>query len=165
MIQTMPLFISEKIEEEDYEPLFAIQFKAFVNEPALRAVYPGGLDPSSRAHNVARFKAALGFTRPNVRVAKVTDNETGQICAFATMPTYDENPLSGSEDSDIHFPHVDRKLRSSLEWIFNTKNDRRRYFKELQRPGSYCCRSNAHLRDPLFVMAYVDLGCMQICKP
>ena len=135
----MPFSVSTKIEEDDFDPLFVIQFKAFFNEPALRALYPGGLDASARSQNVARFKASLGWTKPNVAVAKVVDDDTGQICAFATMPTYDHNPFAASEDSDIHFPQVDEKIRKSVEWMFNTKNNRRRDFEALQVPGPYCC--------------------------
>lgn len=135
----MTLVVSEQIEEQDYDALFLIQYQAFINEPAFVALYPGGLDLSTRAHNTARFKASLGWTDPQVAAAKVVDNQTGQICAFATMRTYDRNPFFGAKASDIHFPHVEEEKMAWLEWLFNTKNNRRREFKELQRPGSYCC--------------------------
>ncbi|KAL8830369.1 MAG: hypothetical protein Q9191_001479 [Dirinaria sp. TL-2023a] len=134
----MSFSLSETIEVEDFEPLFLIQYKAFVNEPVLRELYPGGLEDSARSQNVARFKVSLGWTRPDVKVAKVVDDDTGQICAFATMPMFDGNPLTGAKDSEIRFPHVDSEYRPFVEWFFNTKNNRRRGFRELQLPGPYC---------------------------
>ena len=135
----MPLIVVDKIEEEDYDSLFSIQYQAFIAEPAITALYPGGLDASARSQNTAGFKAGLGWTDPQVAAAKVCDSSTGQICAFAIMRIYDKNPFSSAEDSDIHFPHVDTEKRAWLEWLFNTKNDRRRGFKELQVPGAYSC--------------------------
>ncbi len=136
----MPFVVTELIEDEDYDPLFQIQYKAFINEPAFVALYPGGLDPSARSQNTARFRASLGFSDPQVAVAKVYDDQNGQICAFATMRIFGGNPFSGAKDSDVKFPHVDGDKKVWLEWLFNTKNDRRRKFKELQVPGSYCCK-------------------------
>ncbi|MCJ1458963.1 hypothetical protein MMC28_009340 [Mycoblastus sanguinarius] len=134
----MPFSLSEEILEENFDQLFVIQYKAISKDPVLKALFPGGLDPSARSQNIAGFKASLGWTRPHVAAAKVVDDVTGQICAFATMPMYDDNPFSGSKDSDIHLPQVDEKIRPFMEWLFNTKNSRRRDFKDLQVPGSYC---------------------------
>ena len=133
------LTVSEDIADEDYESLFAIQYKAFLDEPALKAFYPGGLKDHARSKNVARFIKALGWKESIVEAAKVVNVETGDICAFATMRVYDENPFSGAKDSDFRFPEVDKALRSAVEWFFNTKNDRRRGFEALQIPGPYCC--------------------------
>ena len=137
----MSFSISEKRAEEDFDPLFVIQYKAFFAEFALREVYRSGLEPCARSQNVTRFKAALVWVKPNVKVAKVVDGDTGQICAFATMPVYDGNPFPSSEESDIHFPQVEEKARAFLEWIRNTKNNRRRRFKGLQITGYYCSKS------------------------
>ena len=133
------LTVSEDIADEDYDSLFAIQYKAFSNEPVIKACYPGGLEDEARSKNVARFIKALGWKESSVAAAKVVDVETGDICAFATMRLYDENPFFGAKDSDFRFPEVDEALRSAVEWFFNTKNDRRRKFEALQVPGSYCC--------------------------
>lgn len=130
--------VSEDIADEDFDSLFAIQYKAFSNQPVLTACYPGGLDDPARSKNVARFIKVLGWKDSSVAAAKVTDDETGEICAFATMRFYDENPFSGGKDSNVHFPQVDEGIRSAVEWTFNTKNDRRRGFEALQVPGSYC---------------------------
>lgn len=137
----MPLVVSEKIAEKDYDPLFVINYKAFSEEPALLALFPGGLTSSARQENVAGFKASLGWEDPHVAAAKVVDDQTGQICAFATMRLYKENPFSGSKNAEVHLLHVDEKNRAHLEWLFSKKNDRRREIKELQVPGSYECES------------------------
>lgn len=135
----MPFILSEDIADEDYDPLFAIQYTAFSNQPALKACYPGGLDDAARSENVARFVNVLGWKESNVAAAKVVDDETGEICAFATMRLCDENPFSGAKESDIRLPQLDQGMRSAVEWTFNAKNDRRREFEALQVPGSYCC--------------------------
>lgn len=135
----MPLIVSEEIAEVDFDSLLAIQYKAFSDQPALRACYPGGLSQPARSENVARFITLLGWRESNVAAAKVVDDETGEICAFATMRVYDESPFSGVRDSDIHLPHVDEEFRPAVEWTFNTKNNRRKSFAALQVPGSYCC--------------------------
>ena len=135
----MALMVSEDIADEDFNSLFAIQYKAFSNQPAIRACYPGGLEDHARSTNVARFIKALGWKESNVAAAKVVDCETREICAFATMRIYDGNPFSDADDSDVRLPQVDEVLRSAVEWCFNAKNDRRREFEALQVPGSYCC--------------------------
>lgn len=134
----MPFIISENIADEDFESLFAIQYKAFSNQPALKACYPGGHDEPAHSANVARFIKVLGWKDSNVAAAKVVDEETGEICAFATMRVYDENPFPGAKDSEIHLPQVDAGIRRAVEWTFNTKNNRRRGFEALQLPGPYC---------------------------
>ena len=136
----MPFTVSEDITDEDFDPLFAIQYKAFSKQPAIQALYPGGLTEPARSKNIARFITALGWKDPNVMAAKVVDDITGQICAFATMRVYDENPFAGAKPDEIRFPQIDDKgLRSAVEWVFNAKNNRRRDFEALQVPGSYCC--------------------------
>ena len=135
----MALMVSEDIADEDFGSLFAIQYKAFSNQPAIRALYPGGLEDHARSMNVTRFIKALGWKESNVAVAKVVDGETGEICAFATMRVYDENPFSEAEESDVRLPQIDGAFRSAVEWVFNAKNNRRREFEALQVPGPYCC--------------------------
>ena len=133
------LAVSEDIADEDYDSLFTIQYKAFLDEPAVKAFYPGGLEDHARSKNAARFIKALGWEESSVAACRVVNVETGDICAFATMRAYDENPFSGAENSDFCFPEVDEAIRSAVEWFFNTKKDRRRGFEALQVPGSYCC--------------------------
>ena len=53
------------------------------------------------------------------------------------MRMFDQNPFFPAEDSDVHFPFADH--REWVEWLFNSKNDRRRGVKELQVSGSYGC--------------------------
>ena len=133
----MSLIVSEKIEETDFDRLFVIDYEAFSDEPALLAFSPGGLDPSVRVQNVAGFKAGLGFGKAGTVAAKVIDTKTGQIIAFATMRMFDQNPFLPAEDSDLQFPFADH--REWVEWLFNSKNDRRREVKEVQVQGSYGC--------------------------
>lgn len=135
----MPLIVSEEIADEDFDSLFAIQYKAFSDQPALKACYPGGLSEPARSKNVARFIQLLGWRESNVAAAKVVDDETGEICAFATLRVCGENPFSGAGHSNVHLPHLDGEIRSAVEWTFNTKNSRRRGFEALQVPGPYCC--------------------------
>lgn len=135
----MPLVVSEDIRDEDYDSLFVIQYKAFSSDSALRALYPGGLDSASRASNISGFIAGLGWKESNVTAAKVVDTNNGEICAFATMRVYDENPFLNAAEGAIRFPHVDNSMRDAVEWTFNTKDDRRTKFEALQAPGRYCC--------------------------
>lgn len=135
-----PFIVSEDITDEDFDSLFRIQDLAFSNQPAIKALYPGGLAEATRSENVARFIKILRWRDTNTVAAKVIDNGTKEICAFATMRIYDDNPFCNAEDSAIRFPQIDGKLRSAVEWTFNTKNDRRRGFEALQVPGSYCCK-------------------------
>ena len=135
----MPLIVSEDIADEDFDSLFAIQYKAFSNQPVLKACYPGGLSEPARSENVARFIKLLGWRESNVAAAKVVDDGTGEICAFATMRVCDNNPFSDARNSNILLPQVEEEFRSAVEWAFNTKNNRRRGFEALQVPGSYCC--------------------------
>ncbi|MCJ1382386.1 hypothetical protein MMC17_005499 [Xylographa soralifera] len=136
----MPLILSQTIEEKDYDALFTINYRAFADEPVLLALYPGGLDPSARAANLAGFKSGLGWTDPSVAAAKVIDNRTGQICAFATMRIYTQNPFLSTKDCDIQLPHVDAAQRPFLEWFFTTKSNRRRCIAALQVQTSYGCK-------------------------
>ena len=135
----MPFIVREDITDEDFDSLFRIQHLAFSNQPAIQAFYPGGLAEATRSENVARFIEILGWRDTNTAAAKVIDDETKEICAFAIMRIYDDNPFCEAKDSDIRFPQIDGELRSAVEWTFNFKNDRRRGFEALQVPGPYCC--------------------------
>ncbi|MCJ1381933.1 hypothetical protein MMC17_005045 [Xylographa soralifera] len=135
----MPVFLSENIEEEDYDSLFEINYKAFHAEPILLALFPGGLEPSTCAVNVACFRTFVGGMEPHVAKAKVID-EDGRICAFATMQVHDENPFFGAEvkESAVHLPHIqENQKRLFLEWFIETKNIRRKQIIGLQVAGSY----------------------------
>ena len=145
----MPFTVSEHISEQDFNPLFIINYKAFSDEPALLALFPGGLDPTVRAQNVAGFKAGLGFGEAGVMAAKVTDTQTGQLVAFATLRIFDRNPFFPAEDGDVHLPFADH--REWVEWVFNTKSDRRRGMRELQVPGPYGCACPSPPEPPLIL--------------
>lgn len=135
----MRFIVSEDIADEDFGLLFAIQFKASSNQPAMIAFYPRGLVEPARSENVTRIIKGLGWKEPDLAAAKVVDEETGEICAFATMRIYNEHPFSGARDSNICLPRVDEGIRSAVDWTFNTRNNRRRSFEALQAQGSYCC--------------------------
>lgn len=158
----MPFIVSEDISDDDFDALFAIQYKAFSNQPVLKACYPGGLEEPARRANVARFINVLGWKESNVAAAKVVDDETGEICAFATMRVCDENPFSGAKDSEIRLPHVDEGIRSAVEWVFNAKNDRRRGFEALQAPGSCCCEWQSDTG--VTAQGKNDAYCEQFCR-
>ena len=136
----MPLAVSEDIREEDYDSLFVIQYKSFAEEVVLSACYPGGLSDSARSDNVDRFVRVLGWKDTNVAKAKVIDEVTGDICAFATIRIYEDNPFLGKPKANHSMPQIDEPLRSAVEWVFNTKADRRREFEALQVPGPYGCK-------------------------
>ena len=133
----MPFIVSEDIGEQDYDRLFVINYEAFSEEPILLALFPGGLDPSVRAQNVASFKAGLGFADVNVKAAKVIDDQSSQIVAFATMRLFGSNPFYPAEDSHVQFPFAEEA--EWVEWFFNYKTDRRREIEKLTRPGAYGC--------------------------
>ena len=133
----MPFTVSESISDQDYDRLFVINYTAFSDEPALLALFPGGLDPSVRAQNVAGFKSRLSFEDPHLLAAKAIDKQTGEIVAFATMWMSDENPFNPGPDSNVHLPFAEADKREWVEWVFKTRNDRRRGIRELQVPGAY----------------------------
>ncbi|KAL8659036.1 MAG: hypothetical protein Q9202_007310 [Teloschistes flavicans] len=135
----MPLVLSEQIHDTDFEHLFAIQYNAFWKDPVIRAFYPGGLSDSARWDNVEIFIRTLGWRAHNVATAKVVDVQTGEICAFATMRMFDENPFTFAQPPHFEFPHIDEALRPAVEWVLNSKDTRRRTFEALHAPGSYCC--------------------------
>lgn len=135
----MPLVLSEQINDTDFEHLFAIQYNAFWKDPVIRAFYPGGLSDSARWDNVEIFIRTLGWRAHNVATAKVVDVQTGEICAFATMRMFDENPFTFAQPPHFEFPHIDEALRPAVEWVLNSKDTRRRTFEALHAPGSYCC--------------------------
>ena len=144
----MPFTISETVTEQDHDRLFVINYTAFSDEPALLALFPGGLDPSTRPQNVAGFKSRLRFGDLHLVAAKATDEQTGQIVAFSTMWMSDENPFYPAKDNDVHLPFAEPDKREWVEWLFNTRNDRRRTIEALQVPGPY----GRMYRDSLFRM-------------
>ena len=137
----MPFVVSETIEEKDCDSLFEIDYKAFSYKPVILALFPGGLDPSARAQNLAALKSEIELTNPQVQVAKAVDVHSGQICAYCVLQIADENPYIPANPSIICFPHVDEDKRPFVEWVFNAKSNRRREMKELQAPGSYGSKS------------------------
>ena len=135
----MPLYLSETVTEEDYDALYVINHQAFSAGDLLMGLFPGGLDPSTRAENVQRFASMRGFGSPTVKAAKVVDDQTDEICAFASMRVFEGPPFASNEKSNISYPHVSEDLRPFLEWFVNSKNDRRREMEGLQVPGPYGC--------------------------
>ena len=135
----MPLVLSEQIEEVEYDSLFVIYYTAFSEVAILLAMFPGGLAPSHRAENLVRFKSHLGLEELNTVAAKVIDDRTGDICAFATMRMYDKNPFFPGENSEICLPWMGEDKRAYIEWVLNSRKKRRKDIKELQVPGSYGC--------------------------
>ena len=133
----MPFSISETISEQDYDRLFEINYTAFSDEPVLLALFPGGLDPSARAQNVTGFKSRLSFGDPHLVAAKAIDEQTGQIVAFATIWMSDENPFYPAKESEVHLPFAEPDKREWVEWLFSTRNNRRRTIEALQKPGAY----------------------------
>ena len=130
--------ISEHIEEQDFETLFEINYKAFSDQPLLLVLFPGGLNPVSLLPNIARFKAGLRFGDANVVAAKAVDAQTGQIVAFAAIRMSKKNPFLPAEDNDRGFPTFINQ-REWLEAIFNPGGDRRQEIEELQVEGPYGC--------------------------
>ena len=135
----MPLYLSENVTEDDYDALYVINHRAFEAGDIVMGLFPGGLDPSMRAENVQRFVSMRGWGSPTVKAAKVVDDQTGEICAFASLRLFDGPPFTSTEKSDVRYPHIGDDLRPFLEWVANSKNDRRREMKELQVPGPYGC--------------------------
>ena len=135
----MPLVLSEDVVDEDFDSLFAIQWKAFAKQPTIKAFFPGGLAESTRSANVARFVKVLGLNGPNAATAKVIDEDSGEICAFATLRLYDKNPFVDGKETDIDFPPGDEKIKLAVQWAYRFKASRRRGLEALQVPGSYCC--------------------------
>jgi len=66
----------------DGEKLFLICWKAFEDAPEIRTIYPGGIDPTYRTENVAKFK--MGYTCGPVEsyIAKVTEIGSNTISSF-----------------------------------------------------------------------------------
>lgn len=123
----MPLALIPAIEPADYTTLYSINYRSFADEPAILALSPGGLDPSSLTTNVAGFAAGMGFNDPRKTSTKVVDTSSGAIVAFAVMVLYETSPWVGGDmpGAEISFPHVvEPDTRAWVEWLFRTKAQR-----------------------------------------
>lgn len=80
----MPQFVvSTEINDDDWDALFAICWKAFEDAPEIRAFFPGGLDPDHREQNVSKFKAGASSGGPiEDYFAKVTEIESDTITSY-----------------------------------------------------------------------------------
>jgi len=140
----MPEFVlSTDIHDDDWDALFAICWKAFKDAPEIRIMYPGGLDPTYRARNVAMFKAGASRGAVEGYLAKITETESGKITSYITGRIYD-GPL-GVIDGDLAKPQPpvklpfidDRSDREWYEWYWGQGRSIMRGIKELQAPHVY----------------------------
>lgn len=150
----MVFIVNDEIQEQDYAALLNIQYLAFSDEPAILALYPGGLDAVAFDQNVLRFKEGLRLKDPQVVIGKAMDKETGQICGFLVARLFEFNPFCGTESSDIHLPDLDSKDGPWVEWLFNRKNNRKKEIKDLQASSSYACK---YLREDVAVVSLTSL--------
>ena len=138
----MPLTLIPTTVPADYTTLYTINYRAFADEPAILALSPGGLDPSSLATNVAGFAAGIGLGDPHTASAKVIDTASSAIVAFAVIVLYETSPWVHDDDkpggAKVNFPHIaEPDTRAWVEWLFGTKARRREATPELHAAGPW----------------------------
>jgi GNAT superfamily N-acetyltransferase len=132
------LELNTNIREEDYEPLFLIDYKCFYNFPEIaRALFPGGLDPAQSEANVESMKIGV-FGGPDRAYAKITANNGSEIAAFISCRIY-RGPRGLLDDTSdptkTTLPRVeDSEDRAFYEWYWNTVREKLRDMKEFQVP-------------------------------
>lgn len=122
-INKVPSFVlSKDLTDSDWDPLFVIDWNAFLNFPELKALSPGGLFHTHRANNVAAFKRSC-FDGPTERIyAKITEAESGEITSFISARVF-RSP-TGNDDtptrSPIKLPQIeDAADRAFYEWYWD----------------------------------------------
>lgn len=140
----MPLQLIPHTFPTDHVALYTINYRSFADEPAILALSPGGLVPSTLDANVAGFAFGMGLSDPSTASAKVIDTESGAIVAFAVLQvmsseTTASSPWTSSEETNISFPHLSDSdgTRDWVEWIFRTKAQRRQGMDALRAAGPW----------------------------
>lgn len=134
------LELSTDIREEDYEPLFLIDYKCFYDFPEIAgAFFPGGLDPAQREANVESMKRGV-FEGPNRAYAKITSlsSNGADIVAFISCRIH-RRPRGILDDTTdtakTTLPRVENlEDRAFYEWYWDTVQEKLRDMKEFQVP-------------------------------
>jgi len=130
--------LSTIIEDEDWDPLFVLQWHCFKDSPQIVALQPGGLDPAAREANILGLKIGV-FGGPVERAfAKLTDTRSGDITSFISCRVW-RGPL-GIIDGEYATPPPPRRLpnikdekeREFWEWYWMNFNMAMREIKEMQ---------------------------------
>jgi len=132
--------LTTDIKEEDYEPLFIIDWHCFYDFPEIAAFFPGGLDPTQREANVKSVKVGVfGYAsvQPGV-YAKVLDSTSNEIAAFISCRIYagPRGILDGPfKPGKTKLPRIeDPEDRKFYEWYWTTIEEKLHAIKEFQVP-------------------------------
>ena len=84
----------------DIPHLSTIQWAALSNNPLIQTLYPQGATPALTAFTKESYEKAVQF--PSVRLIKATEEERGEIVAFAKWVVYSgkHNNLIGTDGDD-----------------------------------------------------------------
>jgi GNAT superfamily N-acetyltransferase len=140
-LPTMRQFIlSRDIEDDDWDPLFVIDYKCFKDSPEMAAFFPGGLGPTHRAANIKGLKIGV-FGGPTERVyAKLSDSHSGVITSFISSQVWRGplGPFDSGRPPPMQLPRIENKEdRAFFEWFWNSNLDTMYSLKELQAPIVY----------------------------
>lgn len=130
--------LSTVIEEEDWDPIFVLQWHCFKDLPQISVFHPGGLDPAERKANIFGLKLGV-FSGPVERAyAKLSDARTGNITSFISCRVW-RGPLGiidgeyATPPPPVELPRVkDENEREFWECYWTSANKAMRETKEMQ---------------------------------
>ena len=88
------------VEPADLSSIATIQWSALRDNPLTQTLYPRGLTADLVKFTTASYEKAC--TYPSVRIIKATDDETGQIVAFAKWVIYKQEEQEDDEMKEAH---------------------------------------------------------------
>ena len=118
-------FLSIEVEEEDWDPLFVVSYKAFEDQPEITALSPGGLSPESRQSNVQRFKKSSFGGADERCYAEIIERRSGDPIAYVSsrvlrVPRKDVDDNPAKRPPPVELPQIkDREEREYYEWYWN----------------------------------------------
>ena len=129
--------LSSEFREEDWEPLFIMDWKCYKDLPKIACFFPGGLDSAYRESNVRGFKEGV-FGGPAERLcAYLRDKKSGEIMAYISCRVY-RGPLGlvdgqfAPTPAPTKLPMIeDDKDREYWEWFWTEMRLSKRTVEEL----------------------------------
>ena len=140
------LELSTTISDDDFNLLFALNWKCFSNDSVIAAFFPGGLDSACRSFNVQDFKHGIfGNPAPPTKraYAVLKDLDTNSFVAFVSAKIYrgSKGIIDGDmaeEPPPIQLPRIkDKEERIFYEWYWNENQRLMRHAEIMQAPHVY----------------------------
>ncbi|KAJ2983913.1 hypothetical protein NQ176_g343 [Zarea fungicola] len=114
-------FVTLPAHIADIEAVYDVQFAAFVNEPIIDFLFPGGVDrPAHTKGSIAYWNHdTISYT------TKCVDTETGNIVGMATWEIYWKPGHEGTFKKPDGIPWLEGEDKARCEAIFNPMWDMR----------------------------------------